>query len=240
MTLSHSHRFIFIKTVKTAGTSIEIALSRYCGDDSIVTPIMAEDEMLRAQMGIRGPQNWKKPLSECRPTDFAKLLRKRHWPCRFYNHISAKEIRDEIGYKVYEGFETFCVSRNPWDRCESMYYWDRQTKRRAAKQDFGTWLGENTRAIGANWRCYMDEDGRVIVKHILRFENTRTELDSLGKLLGLGNRFGAMVSSIRTKYNARGDPVTGEKMRVMWNTECRNLIAHHPRPEIEVFGYQPP
>jgi hypothetical protein len=31
MIVSHRYRYIFIKTKKTTGTSIEIALSRHCG-----------------------------------------------------------------------------------------------------------------------------------------------------------------------------------------------------------------
>ena len=44
MIVSHRHRFIFIKTRKTAGTSIEIALSAHCGPDDIMSPISKEDE----------------------------------------------------------------------------------------------------------------------------------------------------------------------------------------------------
>jgi hypothetical protein len=35
MILSHRYRFIFLKTGKTAGTSVEIALSEYCGAEDI-------------------------------------------------------------------------------------------------------------------------------------------------------------------------------------------------------------
>src|SRR4051794_2759880 len=38
MIVSHEHRFIFIKTHKTAGTSVEVALSRVAGEDAIVPP----------------------------------------------------------------------------------------------------------------------------------------------------------------------------------------------------------
>jgi len=42
MIISHAHRFVFIKTRKTAGTSLEIARSRYCGARDVITAIDAE------------------------------------------------------------------------------------------------------------------------------------------------------------------------------------------------------
>ena len=38
MIASFSCRFIFLKTRKTAGTSVELALSPACGPEDIVTP----------------------------------------------------------------------------------------------------------------------------------------------------------------------------------------------------------
>ena len=64
MIISHKYKFIFFKTSKTAGTSIEIALSKFCDKDDIITPISKEDEQLRRKLGYRGPQNYKFSLSE--------------------------------------------------------------------------------------------------------------------------------------------------------------------------------
>ena len=51
MILSHEHKFIFLGTKKTAGTSIELALSELCGPDDVITPLTREDEARRAGQG---------------------------------------------------------------------------------------------------------------------------------------------------------------------------------------------
>ena len=61
MILSKAHNFIFLKTTKTAGTSFEIALSKYAGPEDVVTPISDEDELTRSRLGYRGPQNFLEP-----------------------------------------------------------------------------------------------------------------------------------------------------------------------------------
>jgi hypothetical protein len=50
MIISHEHKFIFVKTRKTAGTSIEIALSKFCGPDDVICPIR-----LRRHFGGQAP-----------------------------------------------------------------------------------------------------------------------------------------------------------------------------------------
>lgn len=57
MIISHRYRFIFLKTRKTGGTSVEIALSPFCSADDIITPIAPPDEALRASLGYPGPRN---------------------------------------------------------------------------------------------------------------------------------------------------------------------------------------
>lgn len=59
MIISHTHQFIFLKVYKTAGTSIEIALSKHCGPDGVIAPIVDEDEAIRKSLGYRGPQNYR-------------------------------------------------------------------------------------------------------------------------------------------------------------------------------------
>ena len=75
MIVSHRHRFIFIKTRKTAGTSIEIALSPHCGPEDIISPIAKDDEQFRHELGYPGPQHYLKDKSEYGLGDWWQRLR---------------------------------------------------------------------------------------------------------------------------------------------------------------------
>ena len=57
MLVSHKHRFIFVKTRKTGGTSVELALAPHCGPDDIITPLK---EYGSETAGI-SPRNYRLP-----------------------------------------------------------------------------------------------------------------------------------------------------------------------------------
>ena len=39
MIISHRHRFIFVRTEKTAGSSVEQALAEVCGPEDVITGV---------------------------------------------------------------------------------------------------------------------------------------------------------------------------------------------------------
>lgn len=182
MILSHEYRFIFIKTSKTAGTSVELALSRYCGPGDIITPLHADDEATRSALGGRGPQNCYAPPWDYKPKDIGRLLLRGRRKLVYYNHISARELRDRLSPEVWNGYFKFCIERNPFDRMISSYYWRQAAGGRRTLTNFIAEKGYVPKQHGYNLYAI---DGKIAVNHVLRYENLQTDLDEVARHLDL-------------------------------------------------------
>ena len=109
MVISHKYRFIFIKTRKTAGTSLEVFLSRICTPNDVLTPINPPVQTHKAR-NYTGLWN---PLAEL-------LFYRGHTPYstikqwfnreRFYNHIPTRLLRYRIPSKIWNNYFKFCIA----------------------------------------------------------------------------------------------------------------------------------
>jgi hypothetical protein len=164
MILSHRHKFIFIKTKKTAGTSIEIALSGICGDDDIITRISPEDEVKRRGLGFRGPQN-----------DVVRGAR------LFHNHIPAANIRALVDTEIWNTYFKFCFERNPWDKVVSLYFWKHQAEPRPTLSEF---IRSGKVGLVSGFPRYTI-DGKIAVDRVCMYEDLGPELARIREELNL-------------------------------------------------------
>ena len=100
MIASFSHKFIFLKTRKVGGTSLEIVLNIWC------SPVTPEDEQLRREAGgsarnFRGPDG--KPL--------------------FYNHMPASEVKAALP-ELWGQAPKFTIGRHPYEKVVSRPWWN--------------------------------------------------------------------------------------------------------------------
>ncbi|WP_206817284.1 sulfotransferase family 2 domain-containing protein [Chroococcus sp. FPU101] len=127
MIISHKHKYIFIKTQKTAGSSIEIFLSRFCSEDDIITPLSLADEKIRQEWQGCTPRNYTRPLKliEYRLEHLKKLIIHQEKGTKniFWPHMPAKSIKAIVGEEIWNSYFKFCFVRNPWDAVISRYYW---------------------------------------------------------------------------------------------------------------------
>ncbi len=225
MIISHKHRFIFIKTAKTAGTSIEIALSKFAGHHDVITPCTPADEALRLELGHVGPQNYKLPLRKDPFGGFVRMLVTRTRPA-FYNHIDAATIRQFVGATIWSSYFKFCFERNPWDKVVSAYYFDRAD---SAAKSLSDYVQSGAASNIPGYNIYTIR-GEIAVNKVYLYEDLPNAISDLGSRLGLSEP----IVLPRAKGHFRPDNTLYRS--VLTNAD-REKIARVYAREIATFGY---
>jgi len=227
--LSHRHKFIFLKTHKTAGTSVEIALSQFCGPRDIIAPITSNDEATRKRLGYRGRQNFRAPINDYSKADFTKLFTGRGAKRRFYNHMTAAEVKALVDDEVWNTYYKFCFERTPWDKVVSHYYW-------AIKNKPNPLTLKEFIHSDALWRSksrghgIYSLNGQVVADQVCCFELLGDELAGVLSKLGIGET----PDLPRAKSGHRQDK---RHYRELLDDEDRKRIADVFAEEIDMLGY---
>jgi len=229
MIVSHKHKFIFLKTSKTAGTSVEIALSKFCGPDDIITPVSSRDEKTRKELGYPGPQNHTSSLWGYLLVDIIKMIGKRRKKIRFYNHIPARKVKAYVGKEVWDSYYKFCIERNPWDRMVSFYYWRCQTETRPTISEFIS--SKTPKILKKRGAGVYTIKKKIVVDKICKFENLVDDLEEVRKHLGIPEK----LELPRAKAGFRKDK---RNYRDILSEKDRVKIAKMFEKEIEFLDYE--
>jgi len=183
MIISHTHKFIFLKSVKTAGTSVEAVLSNQCSGDDIVTPLNdyrhnrdEKGKFIHHSMNAEGFRD-------------------------IGQHVDALTIKSRVPKEVWSEYYKFSIIRNPWDRAISNFYWaERQNPAIKPRKRFYHYLGipfnelEKIKKLFAefvrngkwknNDRFYTIDD-QLCVDFVIRYERLSDDFNQVCKTLGL-------------------------------------------------------
>jgi len=225
--ISHKYRFIFIKTAKTAGTSLEVYLSRHCGDDDIVTPIYPHVDPHKAR-NYTGRWNPARELLNSHGHGILATVRQWIKGERFYNHIPARVARTRMKEDVWNSYYKFCIERNPWDKTLSHYHMLR--KRSGGKLSFEEYLGKGNFCV--NYPLYTDLGGGMLMDKIARYESLDEELEQIFKILGIPFK-GAL--RVRAKSDTRKDR---RPYQEVYTREQRETVDEAFSEEIAMHGYE--
>ena len=227
MIISHKHKFIFLKTGKTAGTSVEIALSKFCGANDIVTKISEVDEETRKSLGYTGAQNYKGNRAPA--FKWIKSLLGKPEAATFFNHMPATRVRALISREIWDSYFKFCIERNPWDKTVSYYYWKNRSEPRPPMID---WLNKGAhKVLQDRGRQLYTIDGNIVVDQVIKYENLADDLETIRLKIGLPEP----LELPNAKSSIRKDR---RHYQEIFSDEERQIIAKDFAYEIRTFGYE--
>ncbi len=163
MIISHKYKFIYIRSQKTASTSLDVFFSAYCGEEDVVT-VMPEQTPDWHRARNYGPLN--------------------------NNHLPANVVRDYTD--KFDEYYKFTSVRNPLDKMLSCYFWWRKEPQlgpsvRPLDYSFSDWINaygfEHVLAIFHE--PYYKIDGEIVVDDYIRYETLTMDLKRICGILGL-------------------------------------------------------
>lgn len=210
MLVSHRHRFIFLKTIKTAGSSIELALQQallpacdpkrqdgYDNKEGIV--------------GARGdnPQ------------------RKKYW-----NHMNAKDVYDGLGYQKFNAYFRTSAIRNPFDKVVSWFFFGfhKKTDFASDREAFNSFLANAPRFPVD--RTIYTIGGAIVCESFVRFERLQPDADALIARLTGGKQTKLSLSTAKAGNRDKSIP-----FQDYYNKASRDAVARAFAFELENFGY---
>lgn len=239
MIISHRHKFIFIKTRKTAGTSVEMALATICGPDDVLTPDYIDestgDVLLATARNYRGP--WL-PVGELAlaahdPMHWARVARDWLTRPKFYNHMAGSSVRSRIDRRVWDTYFKFAFDRNPWDKMVSYFFWSHRDTAEDQLPAFREHVLARRmladRQFPSDWKRYAI-GGRVALDFIGRHDRLASDFAEALRRVGIDEppelpRLKSEVRKVTRHYST------------MYDDQTRARIALAFRREIEHFGF---
>ena len=239
MILSHSQGFLFVKSRKVAGTSIEIILSLQCSKGDVITPISPEDELTRKTLGGRLPGNFS-TSDECeaaycqaieagKPAEIATARKRAEASQVFWNHMPAQAIKAILSDETWRELFKFTIDRHPYEKAVSQAYFQ-YARKSDPKPDFADFLDLVVRrGTYRNFDLYA-ADGTILLDRVLKYEDLPDCLSAVN--LHKGSLEIDRLPLTKNRFRKDTRPAADILSR-----RQKEFIAHHCEAEFDLLGY---
>ena len=161
MIRSHKLKVIFIKTNKTAGSSFELALSKYCDPEDIYTAI-------RSDTNIR--QSWNIPQHQNNIVKGKKIYR---------YHDTAFKIKKTVPKNIWDNYLKVSIIRCPYDAMISSYYWKKPEK------SLSLFIINRLKTLKRLWDYnLLCINNRLVTDFLIRYEHLDEDIKKLETKIG--------------------------------------------------------
>ena len=218
MLVSHRNNFIYTKTVKTAGTSVESYYEPYCMPEGKWTfsPCREPHVSDAGVIGYRGSESGGK---------------------EWFNHMPAADIRNKGGDDIWNEYFKFCVIRNPFDKLVSYFFFLERQRSTAPKEAgkrverFREWIAKGVSAIDRDKYLI---DGEICVDYFIRFEDLEQGIKQVC------DRVNVPFEPERLPKLKAGLRDSSIPLSAFYDEKTTLLVAQAYQFELDMFGYTLP
>ena len=209
--VSHIYKFIYLKNVKVAGSSIESFFAQFCiapADKATYNFPHKQNEII-SEYGIVGGRLCKESLM-------------------WNSHKEAAAIKRDLGNDMFDKYLKFCVVRNPFDVMVSYYFYNE------SKDDFKTYVNKfkNRKNPPSNLgRLFINNS--PVCNFYIRYENLINDTIELLKILGIKDYNINDMPKHKSNYNPHI-----KSYKEYYDDETKEIVYKLFEKEIKFFNYE--
>ena len=236
MLVSHLHKFIYIKTIKAAGTSIESYFEKFCMPPGEWENMQYQDEYRDEYVSDTG-MIWSRGRDLRFGIDQKRPIDLKEW--KNWNRMPAVEVKRRLPSKQWDEYFKFCAVRNPWDKVISSFYWEKHNSNKplldldSERQEFTEWMSARVSRTGIS---HTDDylytiDDKFCLDDVVRYETLSSDMARICAKIGVPwqpERLPKFKSGIRP---------ADASVENMHSATTIRLVAELYASDIETFKY---
>lgn len=161
-------------------------------------------------------------------------------------HVEARVIKDHVSPEVWNNYFKFSITRNPWDRAVSYFFWEKRLDPALKPQKkFYHYLGVPFNELGqlrrlfssyikqATWSnndCFYMIDDQLCTDFVMRYENLSEDYSKVCDKLGIpSGTLPRLKGGIRKQRYHYSD---------FYDEESMAIVRERHINDIHLFGYE--
>jgi hypothetical protein len=223
MLVSHSHKFIFVKTRKTASTSVECFLEQFCRPPGYI--ITEKTDMSETPYGIVGARLF----SINQVTNL-----------KWFHHLSIADIKTRLPNNIWDSYYKITTIRNTFDQIVSHWWWYysrynknivdlpfKNIKDQFKKDIFNSEVDISNLSV----KNYVSINDAIVIDNCIRYDHLCTDLKELVNVLELPIE---EIKLPKMKANMRK---RNEPFQSYYDNETINFVYNKLKWDIDYFKY---
>lgn len=216
--VSHGKRFVFLKTRKTAGTSLEMLMEPFCAPPGHVVQEPTPERI--TPHGVVGSR-----------------MQGRANRGQWHNHMPAALVRDALGAETFDAYRKITSVRDPFDRMVSWFHFKKRDAQRKPRTREEIRAAFRRKVLTGNWPNdweVVSLNDRFLPDHVIRFERLHDDVAALIAALDLGIRTDALPHTKPTGSQRMGLSVADH-----YDDDTLGLVRTRFAWVFDRFGYRP-
>ena len=235
MIISKKHKFIFLKSSRVSGTTMQFSLSTQCHREDL---ILFNSNFNKIKVKVKKKFNIKNPsffvtniffLPEFILKSNSSFLLKKLSTFYIKNlkseHIQAKKVKKLLNKSDFKKYFKFTIVRNPYDQFESYFYHSKST-------DFKNFCKRNAVKFFYKEKKIISINNKLVADKVLKYEDGFKNIMFLKKKFNFDNNFSNFYKYHKINLSNKGFK------KNLYNDETKNIIFNSAKFFFNKFGYK--